>query len=113
MRDDVKTKVLRFQKNEITEHKIYNALAERVKGKNGEILKRIAADEKKHYLKWKKYTGKEVKPSKFTIFFISSSLQNLRYNLCCKTNGKRRRKCRGVIQRNDRGDPGGGIHPER
>jgi len=66
---EMERKIMEYQRNEITEHKIYSILAERVGGKNGEILKKISMDEKRHYLKWKKYTGKDVKPSKFSIFF--------------------------------------------
>jgi len=67
MREDIRKKITGFQRNEITEHEIYRILADKVKGKNGEILKRISLDEKEHYLKWKKYTGKDIKPSKFSI----------------------------------------------
>ncbi len=58
-----------FQKNEITEYYIYRSLARRIKGKNGEVLQRIADDEKRHYEEWEKYSGKRVRPSRFKIFF--------------------------------------------
>ncbi len=61
-------KILEFQKNEITEYKIYSILSERAKGKNREILKRIGAEEMKHYVLWKKITGKDVRENKFKIF---------------------------------------------
>ncbi|MCD6480904.1 MAG: rubrerythrin family protein [Thermoplasmata archaeon] len=71
MKDAIKKKIMEFQKNEITEHEIYRILAKRVGGKNGEILKKISLDEKKHYMQWKKYTGEDVKPSRFAIFKYS------------------------------------------
>jgi len=71
MKDAIKKKIMEFQKNEITEHEIYRILAKRVGGKNGEILKSISLDEKKHYMQWKKYTGGDVKPSRFAIFKYS------------------------------------------
>ncbi|GAB1487080.1 hypothetical protein MASR2M79_21330 [Aminivibrio sp.] len=36
--------LLEFQKTETTEHAIYSALADRVKGPNGDILRRIGED---------------------------------------------------------------------
>ncbi len=68
MKDKMIEKVLEFQRNEITEHKIYKILAKRSKGKNAEILRRIGAEELKHYLLWKKITGKDVKENRFKIF---------------------------------------------
>jgi len=59
--------LLRFQKNEITEHYVYNRLARAVKDENKEVLQHIARDEKSHYEMLKKYTEKDVKPGKITI----------------------------------------------
>ncbi len=58
-----------FQKNEITEYHVYSALAQRVSGKNGEVLKKIAEDENRHYHKWKTYSQVDVRPRKFAVFF--------------------------------------------
>jgi VIT1/CCC1 family predicted Fe2+/Mn2+ transporter len=61
-----------FQKNEITEHHIYKNLARRVEGvKNRRIFAQIAEDELRHYQVWKKYTGREVAPDRFRIWFFS------------------------------------------
>jgi len=57
-----------FQKNEISEYHVYSSLARRMKDKNGEVLKKIAEDEHRHYHEWKNYTGKEIKPNRFLIF---------------------------------------------
>lgn len=66
---EIMRKVLKFQKGEITEYKIYDKLSRTIKGKNGEILKRISEDELKHYKAWSKYTGKQLKPNAFLVFF--------------------------------------------
>jgi VIT1/CCC1 family predicted Fe2+/Mn2+ transporter len=58
-----------FQKNEITEYLVYSALAERVSGKNGDVLKKIARDENRHYHKWKEYSRLDVRPRQFALFF--------------------------------------------
>ncbi len=61
--------LLKFQRNEITEHHIYRRLAERQDGKNKEILERIAHDEMSHYNILKKRTGEDVKPNSSKIFW--------------------------------------------
>jgi VIT1/CCC1 family predicted Fe2+/Mn2+ transporter len=66
--EELRGKLLIFQKNEITEHHIYVRLAKTVQQpENRAVLERIAQDELKHYREWKKYTGQEVKPSAWDI----------------------------------------------
>jgi vacuolar iron transporter family protein len=61
--------VKQFQQNEITEYHIYSKLSKRVKDdKNAETLQRIGDDELRHYHFWKKYSGEEVKPSRWKVF---------------------------------------------
>lgn len=69
MNDEIKSKILSFQKNEITEHFIYSKLAsiER-KQKNREVLEKVASDELRHYNIWKKYTQEDVSPNRFKIW---------------------------------------------
>jgi VIT1/CCC1 family predicted Fe2+/Mn2+ transporter len=57
-----------FQRNEITEYLVYRALARKVRGKNGEILQKIADDELRHYHGWKAYTHQEIRPNRFLFF---------------------------------------------
>ena len=75
---ETKKAVLTAQKNEITEHFIYEKLSQSIKDPhNKKILKRISSDELKHYDFWKKYTHENVKPDKLKIwkyFFISRIL---------------------------------------
>ena len=63
-------KVKFFQRNEITEYRIYTRLAKKVKGKNSEVLQEIADDELKHYNFWKGYSGAEVKPNMWRAFWL-------------------------------------------
>ena len=75
---ETKKAVLTAQKNEITEHFIYEKLSQSIKDPhNKKILRRISSDELKHYNFWKKYTHENVKPDKLKIwkyFFISRIL---------------------------------------
>lgn len=59
---------LGFQRNELTGHLLYNALAERSSGKNKAIFSKISAIELSHYNYWKKLTGKSLKPLGWQIF---------------------------------------------
>ncbi len=59
-----------FQRTEITEHHIYKRLAQVIKSpENAKILDQIADDELRHYHGWKKYSGKDVKPDWFKMWF--------------------------------------------
>ncbi|HHZ17662.1 MAG TPA: rubrerythrin family protein [Acholeplasmataceae bacterium] len=59
-----------MQKNEITEYHIYTLIARRLKNEQDrEILKRIALQEKAHAEIWGRYTGLQIKPNKFKIFY--------------------------------------------
>ncbi len=58
------------QRNEITEHRIY----EKITGvttdpHNREVLSRIAAEELKHYTIWKQYTAKEIVPDMLRVWY--------------------------------------------
>lgn len=64
-------KILGFQRTEIDEALVYRKLARRAKGENQKILEKIAEDEVRHYLKWRKYTEKDMTPNKVKAFFYS------------------------------------------
>ncbi len=65
----IKKVILTAQKNEITEYFIYRRLSKSIKDPhNKRILKHISNDEFRHYNFWKKYSKKEIKPSKFKIW---------------------------------------------
>ncbi|MBN1883184.1 MAG: VIT1/CCC1 transporter family protein [Deltaproteobacteria bacterium] len=70
MTSNVDTRMfLRAQKNEITEYIIYRKLARVVSDKNNrDILQRISDDELRHYMIWKKYSGRDVRPNRLKVF---------------------------------------------
>jgi len=67
--DDIRRRLLVFQKNEITEHHIYRKLAQTIKSpENRRILESIADDELRHYRGWREYTQQDVEPDKLKIW---------------------------------------------
>ena len=55
--EEIRKKLLLFQKNEITEHYIYKKLTSRINlPENQRILDNIANDELRHYQVWKSHT---------------------------------------------------------
>ncbi|UZQ84821.1 VIT1/CCC1 transporter family protein [Thermoclostridium stercorarium] len=60
------------QKNEITEHYIYLKLSSFKKNRqNSQILQQIAQDELYHHNELKKFTGTDIKPNIFKIYFYT------------------------------------------
>ncbi len=90
MKEETLKKILEYQKNEITEHILYGALAERFRGKNSEILKKIADDELKHYNFFKKITGRDIKPSHAKIYFyrLISLIFGITFTMKMMSNGE-------------------------
>lgn len=61
-----------FQRAEITEYHIYSNLAAREKNPaNSGILMRIGESEKFHHDFWKMYTGRDSRPDRLKVFFLS------------------------------------------
>ena len=73
--EEIRKKILVFQRLEITEHEIYKRLAKKIKSPaNAEIVAQIAADELRHYEGLKKYSGQDVSPNwstMWTYYWIS------------------------------------------
>lgn len=62
---------MRMQRNELTEHYIYSAIAKRLpEGGNRDTVLRIAQDELSHHDVWMKYTGVHAKPKRGKILFM-------------------------------------------
>ncbi|MDD5337280.1 MAG: VIT1/CCC1 family protein [Candidatus ainarchaeum sp.] len=84
--------LLGMEKGELTEHKIYSYLAEKIKDPgNSKILASIASDELRHYGMLKAITGKPAAPDAFAISwytFISTTL-GLSFGLKLMENGER------------------------
>ena len=67
---EVEQALLTAQKNEITEHWVYQKLSRAIGDPhNRGLLKKIAEDELNHYEFWKKYTGRDVKPDRLKGWF--------------------------------------------
>ncbi len=62
--------LLSYQQSEVTDHVLYSRIASRQKeSKNKTVLENIAAEEVGHAAIWGKYTGQEVAPRRWTIFW--------------------------------------------
>lgn len=69
MSREIRDRLLSFQRNEITEHHIYERLARTVKSaQNRQILEKIAADELRHYGVWRAHTGQDVRPDRLAVW---------------------------------------------
>ncbi len=70
--ENVRQKLLEYQKEEITEYHIYKRLARKTKSEqNAHVLEVIANEERGHYNLFKNYSGEEVAPSNFRVWFYT------------------------------------------
>jgi VIT1/CCC1 family predicted Fe2+/Mn2+ transporter len=70
--EDIRSLLLAYQRDEITEHHVYKRLARTIKSpQNRRILERIAADELRHYQEWRTYTGRDVQPERLKVWGYS------------------------------------------
>ncbi|HPG37825.1 MAG TPA: VIT1/CCC1 transporter family protein [bacterium] len=77
--EPLRSQLVVYQKNEITEHHIYKNLANIIKEpENQKVLLQISADELRHYQQWKTYTGIDIEPNWWKIRF---------YVLICRVFG--------------------------
>lgn len=67
--EEVRQKLLAYQKNEITEHHMYRRLAGIVSSpENRRVLENIADDELRHYGVWRTHTRQDVAPDRLDIW---------------------------------------------
>lgn len=88
---ETKKTILTAQKNEITEHFIYEKLSRSVKDPhNRNILKHISSDELKHFNFWKKYTHEDVKPDKLKVwkYFLISRIFGITFGIKLMERGE-------------------------
>ncbi len=77
--------ILHLQKSEITGHTVYALLSRSTKDKNNkEILERISNDELQHYMRWKEYTGVDLKPNRFKVSIYSLLVKLLGHTFALK-----------------------------
>jgi len=84
--------LLGFQKNEISEHIIYQRLSRLEKTEhNRSTLKNISADELRHYNVYKTYTKLEVGPDRFKIFWylFLAKIFGLTFSIKLMENGEK------------------------
>ncbi len=89
--EKIENTLLSAQRNEITEHFIYEKLASSVKDPhNKEVLEHISRDELKHYDFWKKYTGRDVKPDRLKIwkYFLISKFFGITFGMKLMERGE-------------------------
>jgi len=89
--EETEKAILTAQKNEITEHFVYEKLSQSIKDPhNKEILKRISSDELKHYDFWKKYTHKDTEPDKLKIwkYFLISKILGITFGIKLMEKGE-------------------------
>lgn len=89
--DKLKKKILRFQRNEITEHLIYRKLAQSVKDEqNKKVLLEISDEELKHYQIWQSYTNQEVKPSRLMLlkYYLIARLLGITFGVKLMEKGE-------------------------
>lgn len=92
MLDSAMRKMIRTaQRNEITEHFVYEKLAKSLKDPhNAEILRRISRDELRHYGIWKKHTGEDVEPNKLKIwvYYLISKVLGVTFGIKLMERGE-------------------------
>lgn len=84
--------MLAAEVNEVTEYFIYSRLSESAGGSaNAGVLRRIAADEFRHYEFWKKQTGVDVKPDLLKVWWYRavSRLFGLTFGVKLMENGEK------------------------
>jgi vacuolar iron transporter family protein len=84
--------ILDFQKNEISEHIIYQRLSLLEKnGGNRLTVKKISDDEFRHYNVYKTYTGQEVKPNRFKIwwYLLLAKIFGITFSIKLMENGEK------------------------
>ncbi|QGY43398.1 rubrerythrin family protein [Maribellus comscasis] len=89
----VRNQIIKAQRAEITEYYTYKKLAQKAKSKsNRNVLSEIADDEKRHYEIWKKYSGREVNPSRWDIkkYYWLARIFGLTFGLKLMERGEER-----------------------
>jgi VIT1/CCC1 family predicted Fe2+/Mn2+ transporter len=67
-----KKMILKFQRDEITEHHVYKMLSRLMRHKNNsEIMRQISDEEFRHYNTWKKYSEQEIGPNNLSYLFYT------------------------------------------
>jgi vacuolar iron transporter family protein len=77
-------KIRMFQRSEITERCVYRKLADSLPDSpNKVVLRKIAADEERHYSVWRRYSGRNVGPDYFKVwlYFVIAKILGLTFGV--------------------------------
>jgi len=88
---ETRRQLIAAQRCEITEYHIYTKLAQQTRDpENKKVLRRIAADELKHYKLWEAYTNEEVNPNRWEVlkFYWISKIFGLTFGLKLMEKGE-------------------------
>jgi len=88
---DLRSRLLAMQRDEITSYHTYLKLAEMTRdAQNSDTLHRIAEQEHRHYLTWKRYTQRDVRPDalKARFFFWIAKLLGLTFGIKLMEKGE-------------------------
>lgn len=89
--EETKKIILTAQKNEITEHFIYQKLSQSIKNPhNKKVLNEISQDELRHYNFWKEYTAQEMNPSKLKMwkYYLISRIFGITFGIKLMERGE-------------------------
>jgi len=89
----IRNQIIKAQRTEITEYHTYKKLAQKARNKsNRKVLSDIAGDEFRHYEIWKKYSGREVGPSRWDInkYYWIARIFGLTFGLKLMERGEER-----------------------
>ncbi|MDD4319167.1 MAG: VIT1/CCC1 family protein [Candidatus Peribacteraceae bacterium] len=81
---ELRAKLRRAARNEITEHHIYSAVAARVRDPhNRDVIEKIAAQELGHYERWRALLGEDIRPQRWKVWIYATvtSLLGLSFTL--------------------------------
>ncbi len=90
---ELKKRFIEIQRDELTEHVVYQRLAEHTRDvENRTILTRLADDELRHYQVWKSFTETEVKARRLRVnaFILVTRLFGLTFGLKLMERGEER-----------------------
>src|SRR3989338_613286 len=89
---DLKGKILKAQRDEITEHIIYKKLSTIMgDAKKRSILEKISSQELSHYKFWKRFTSADVPPNhlKILFYYLVSKFLGLNFGLRLMEKGEK------------------------
>ena len=89
--NEVRRRLLAFQRQEITEYHIYRNIARMIRhSENRRVLEQIAEDERRHAEDWKRYTGAPSVPDRLAVvkYMILSRLLGFTFAIKLMESGE-------------------------